>query len=372
MKISVVLPCRNEEQSVEICIKKIKQALKGKDYEIIVADSSSDRSAQIAKKQGKNIRVVKHNLIGYGNAILQGLQHAKGEYIIIGDADNTYNFLEIPRLVAELDKGYDLVVGNRLKGKIEPGAMPASHRYLGTPVLNFLIKLFFGKRFSDINSGFRAIKKQALEKLELKTKGMEFASEMLMKAIKNNLKIKEIPITYSKRIGQSKLKTWHDGYKHLRFLLLWSPNFVLLYPGLILVILGFLIMVLTLLEELVLFGFQFQTHPMFIGAALSILGYQSILTGIFAKIYAHNHLNEKNPNLEKLYRFFSLEKGILIGALLFLVGFIIYLYILITWIARNFGALETINIGIIGLTFIIIGIQTIFAGFFFSILGIEK
>jgi len=372
MKISVVLPCRNEEKSIKLCIKKIKKALKNKDYEIIVADSSQDSSAEIAKKQGSKVKVIKHSLIGYGNAILQGLTKAKGDYIIIGDADNTYNFLEIPRFLTELDKGYDLVIGSRLKGKIQPGAMPLSHRYIGTPVLNFLTKIFFKKRFSDINSGFKAIKKDALQKLNLKTKGMEFASEMLMKAIKNKLKIKEIPITYSRRIGKSKLKTWHDGWQHLRFLLLWSPNFVFLYPGLILTILGFLIMILVLLEKLTLFGISFQTHPMFIGSALAILGYQSILTGIFAKIYAHNHLQDKNPNLKKLFKFFNLEKGIFIGTILLLIGFLIYLYILITWIKINFRALETINISIIALTFIIIGIQTIFAGFFFSILGIEK
>ena len=373
MRISVVLPCRNEEKAIGICIKKIKQAftsLKEKSYEIIISDSSSDKSAEIAKKMG--VKVVKHNLVGYGNAYLQGLKHAKGKYIIMGDADNTYNFLEIPRFVRELDKGYDLVIGSRLAGKIEKRAMPFSHRHLGTPVMNFLLWLFFRKKTSDCNSGFRAIKKEALDKLNLRTGGMEFASEMIIKAAKKNLKIKEIPITYSQRIGPSKLNTLNDGWKHLRFMLLYSPNYVFLIPGIILVILGLTIMSLILAERLILFGIIFQTHPMFIGSALTILGYQLILTGIFAKIYSHNHLDERNEALEKLYRFFSLEKSIFAGAIFLLIGFFIYLNILIIWISKNFGELTTINISIFALTFIIIGIQTIFSGFFFSILGIKE
>jgi len=369
-KISVVLPCRNEEKSIEICINKIKTALKGKNYEIIVADSSTDKSIEIAEKL--NAKVIKHNLKGYGSALLEGFKHAKGDYIIFGDADNTYDFLEIPKFTEQLDKGYDLVIGSRLKGKIQKGAMPFMHRYFGTPVFNFLSKLFFGKKISDCNSGFRAIKKQALEKLELKTKGMEFASEMIIKAVKRNLKIKEIPITYSKRIGASKLKTWHDGWLHLRFMLLYSPNYVFLYPGLVLAILGFIIMIPLLPGKFNFLGLTFYTHPMFIGSILTILGYQLILTGMFSKIYAHNHLNEKNKNLERLYHFFNLEKAIITGFIFFLIGFFIYLNILITWISKNFGNLDTINISIFALTFIVLGIQTIFAGFFFSILGIEK
>jgi glycosyltransferase involved in cell wall biosynthesis len=371
MKISVILPCRNEEKTIALCVEKINSALKGKNYEIIVSDSSTDKSAEIAGKY-KNVKIVKHNLYGYGNAILQGIKEAKGDYIIIGDADNTYDFLEIPKFIEQLEKGYDLVIGSRLKGNIERGAMPASHRYFGTPILNFLLKIFFKKRISDINSGFRAIKKSSLDKLNLKTTGMEFSSEMIIKAIKNNLKIKEIPITYSKRTGNSKLKAVNDGYKHLRFMLLYSPNFVFFIPGLFFIIFGFLIMSLMLLGKLVLFGIHFQTHPMFIGATLVILGYQLILTGISARIYSHNHLGEKDEYLEKLYRYFTLEKGIFSGLILLLIGFLIYVYILIFWINTNFGELDTINISIFALTFIVLGIQTIFAGFFFSMLGIMK
>ncbi len=371
MKISVILPCKNEEQTIGICIEKIKKALEGKDYEIIVSDSSSDKSAEIAKKFSK-VKVIKHNLDGYGNAIQQGLKSAKGDYIIIGDADNTYNFSEIPEFIEELNKGYDLVIGSRFKGTINKGAMPLSHRHIGTPILNFLTRLFFRTKISDINSGFRAIKKSSLNKLNLKTTGMEFASEMIIKAIKNNLKIKEVPITYSKRLGESKLDSFNDAWRHARFMLLYSPNYVFLIPGLLFILLGFLTMSLILMQKLALFNITFQTHPMFIGSILAILGYQLILTWLFAKIYAHNHLNEKNEALEKLYKFFNLEKAILAGIILLLIGFAIYLNILFVWLAKHFGTLNTINISIFALTFIVLGIQTIFAGFFFSILGIKE
>jgi len=371
MKISVILPCRNEENSIAFCIEKIKKALGKKDYEIIVSDSSSDRSPEIAGKFRK-VRVVKHNLQGYGNAILQGLKKAKGEYIIIGDADGTYDFSEIPKFIEQLDNGFDFVIGSRFQGKIEKGAMPFSHRYFGTPALNFLTKLFFKTKISDINSGFRAIKKPALKKLNLKTTGMEFASEMIIKAVKNNLKITEIPISYSKRIGHSKLKSFNDGWKHLRFMLIYSPSYVFLIPGLLMLFLGFVLMELILSNKLTLLGIKFQIHPMFIGSILVILGYQLILTWVFAKIYAHEHLNEKNEKLEKLYRFFNLEKAILAGVIFLLIGFLIYLNILIIWLATNFGALNSLNISILALTSIVLGMQTIFAGFFFSILGIKE
>ena len=271
-KISVILPCRDEEKSIAICINKIKTSLKNQDYEIIVSDSSKDKSPEIAKNL--NVKVIKHNLEGYGNALLEGFKHAKGEYIIFADADNTYDFLEIPRFIEELDKGYDLVIGSRINGKIEKNAMPFSHRYFGTPLMNKLIRIFFRKKISDCNSGFRAIKKQSLESLKLKTKGMEFASEMIIKAIKNKLRIKEIPINYSKRIGQSKLKSLNDGWLHLRFMLLYSPNYLFLLPSLLFILLGFIIMIPLLNGSFTIFGITFKNHPMFIGSILVILGYQ--------------------------------------------------------------------------------------------------
>ncbi len=367
MRVSVVLPCQNEEKTIKACIEKIKKTLK-KDYEIIVSDSSTDNSAKIAKKLGT--KVIKHNKDGYGNAILQGIKQATGNYIVIGDADNTYDFTQTPQLLKYLDEGYDLVIGTRKT--VEKGAMPLTHKYIGTPLLNFLISKFFHKKVTDINSGFRAIKKDKLDQLNLRTGGMEFASEMIIKAIKHNLKIKETPITYKKRIGQSKLNTMRDGWRHLRFILLYSPNYLFLWPGLTLTILGFLTMILLLINKLILFGIQFQTHPMFIGATLTILGYQLILTGISARIYSHNHLKEKDEGLEKLFSYFNLEKATLSSIILLLAGFLTYLYILIKWVSTGFGELDTINLSIFALTFLTLGFQTIFAGFLFSILGIKE
>jgi glycosyltransferase involved in cell wall biosynthesis len=370
MKISVILPCKNEEQTILSCIQKINLGLKGKDYEIIVSDSSKDNSAKIA--QTTNAKVIKHNLDGYGNAILQGIAHAKGEYIIIGDADNTYDFTQIPLFIEQLEKGYDLVIGSRIKGKIQARAMPFSHRHIGTPLLNILAFIFFKKKLSDINSGFRAIKKESLKKLDLKTAGMEFASEMIIKAIKHNLKIKEIPINYFRRNGVSKLKPINDGYRHIRFMLLYSPNFVFLIPGMFLILSGLLIMILILLKKFILFNITFQTHPMFIGSILTILGYQLILTGICARVYSHDHLKENDKAIEKLYSYLNLEKAIIAGIALLLMGFFIYLNILLVWISNDFGELNTINISIFALTFIVLGIQTFFGGFFLSILGIKE
>jgi len=372
-KISIILPCLNEELTIGDCLDSIKKIIKKDNLnaEIIVVDNGSiDKSQEIIKQ--KKVKLVKENKKGYGSAYLRGFKEARGDYIFIADSDGTYDFHEIPKFINELKKGQDFVIGNRFSGNIEKNAMPWSHRYIGNPVLSQILRFFFKTKIKDSHCGMRAITKKAFEKLNLKTTGMEFASEMVIKALKNKLKIKELPISYHKRKGSSKLNSFSDGWRHLRFLLLHSPNYLFLFPGLFLIIFGILIMSLILLNKLILFGIQFQTHPMFIGSILVILGYQLILTGIFAKIYLHNYLKEKDKKLEKLFRFLSLEKSILIGFILSLTGVLIYLNILIIWVNKNFGELNTINISIFALTFIVLGIQTIFAGFFFSILGIER
>ena len=218
MKISVILPCRNEEKTISLCIQKINKALQGKyDYEIIISDSSKDRSSQIAEKF-KKTKIVKHKQVGYGNAINKGVEKSMGEIIIIGDCDNTYDFLETEKIIKQL-RTCDLVIGSRYKGKIEKGAMPITHKYLGTPLINLLIKILYKKWVTDANSGFRGIKKQKLQKLKLKSKGMEYASEMIIKAIKNKYKIKEVGVNYKKRVGKSKLKTIKDGKRHIKLIL---------------------------------------------------------------------------------------------------------------------------------------------------------
>lgn len=214
--ISVVLPCRNEEESIGICIREIRNALEGSDYEIIVSDSSSDSSPLIAEKLGAV--VVKHEK-GYGNAYREGFKRITGDYIVMADSDCTYNFSETPKLLEKLDDGYDMVIGSRFSGEIEDGSMPWLHRHVGSPFFNFLIRRFHGVNVTDSHSGFRAIRRDALQKLDLKSPGMEFASEMLIDAKRKGLRMTEIPICYRRRIGNSKMRSFRDGWRHMKLIL---------------------------------------------------------------------------------------------------------------------------------------------------------
>lgn len=372
MKCSIVLPCRNEQAAIAFCIKNIKQTMNKagiKDYEIIVSDSSSDNSPKIAKKLGA--RVIKHNKEGYGIAYLEGFKAAKGKYIFCADSDGSYDFKEIPRFLKHLNMGYDLVIGNRFKGRMEKNAMSFSHKYIGNPILSGVLRLFFKTKIHDAHCGMRAIKKQALEKLNLKTTGMEFASEMIIKAIRNNLKIKELPINYYKRKGFSKLKSFADGWKHLRFMLLYSPLFLFFIPGIFLFLIGLVSMFWLYLGAEIL-GIKFFYHPMFLSSLLIIIGYQLIIFSFFAKTYAITHLQEKNPAMEKFYKKITIEKASILGILIALSGIIIYAAIFFKWLSTGFGELYEIRNSIVALTLIIIGIQTIFSSFMLSILGIKE
>ena len=217
--VSVVLPCRNEEESIGICINKIKKIFQDNNIngEIIVSDSSTDKSPQIA--QELEAKIIKHNKKGYGVAYLEGFGGVGGKYIFMADCDNTYDFNEIPRFLKYLEEGYDFVIGDRFGGKMEKGAMPWSHRYIGNPVLSSLFRMIFNTKINDIHCGMRAFKKDGLDKLDLKTTGMEFASEMIIEVIKNDLKTKELPISYHARYGESKLKTISDGLRHLKLMI---------------------------------------------------------------------------------------------------------------------------------------------------------
>jgi len=372
-KVSIILPCRNEEKTIAICIRKIKagmQKINMSEYEIIVSDSSVDDSPDIAKRSGA--KVVKHDKEGYGYALLEGFKIAKGDYLIMADADDTYDFLDIDRFIKELDKGYDLVIGSRFKGKIKDGAMPWLHKYIGNPMLSLILSLLFGKKISDSHSGFRAIKRDSFEKLDLKTKGMEFASEMIIKAIKKNIKIKEIPIIYHKRIGESKLESFNDGWKHLRFMLLYSPNFLFLIPGLLFFIFGIIILFVFTLGPARLLGINFDIHPSLLGSLFSIMGYQILMLWLFTKTFLYTTLDEKSKFLTKFYKILNLEKTLMVGLFIFLMGLIINLYILYFWLITDLGELNTLRFAILASTIIILGIQTIFGGFFISILGIKK
>ncbi len=346
--ISVILPCRNEERTVGLCIKKIKKVFSEKKLkgEIIVSDSSTDNSSSIARKLG--VKVVKHNKEGYGYAYQEGFKHAKGNIIIIGDADNTYDFSEIPMLLSKA-KGNDLVIGSRLKGKIKKGAMPWHHRYIGNPMLSSILRLLFGSKVSDTQSGFRLIKREAWEKLNLQTTGMEFASEMIIRATKQNMRIAEVPITYYPRKtgSESKLRSLRDGWKHLRFMLLYSHSFLFLFPGFILALAGILAM--SLLPVTIIYSI--------ISVLLVVVGYQVLLLGLFAKTYASVHLRQKSRLVDTINRYVTLETGIVIGLIALVLGAFLMIFL------KAF---------VPSLTILIIGIQTLFAAFFLSIIGIEE
>jgi len=371
-EISIILPCRNEEKALQFCLKQIKEVIikHNLNAELIVSDSSTDSSPKIAKDHGTIL--IKHNKVGYGNAYLEAFKLVKGKYIFMADCDGTYDFNEIPQFIEHLKHNYDFVIGNRFAGKIEKGGMKFSNRYIGNPFLSKTLRLFFGAKIKDSQCGMRAIKKEALEKLNLKTTGMEFASEMIIKAIKNNLKIKQIPINYYKRIGMSKLKRFSDAWKHLRFMLLYSPIFLFFIPGIILFLIGIDSMFILYFSNPDIFGLKLYYHPMFISVLLIIFGYQLIFFSFFAKTYSITHLGEESIAMNRLYKYITIEKASFFGILLFLIGLIIYILIFSKWIKSGFGSLNEIKNSIVALTIITIGIQTIFNSFMLSILGIKE
>jgi len=376
-EISIVLPCLNEEKAIGMCLDSInKVIIENKlDAEAIVVDNgSTDRSREIVKeKQAKSkaIRLIEEKEKGYGSAYLRGFREAKGSYIFMADSDGSYDFSEIPNFIKGLKEGNEFVIGNRFKGEIEKGAMPWSHRYIGNPILSGILRLFFKTNVRDSHSGMRAITKPALEKLNLRTMGMEFASEMVIKAGKKGLKTKEIPINYKKRAGTSKLNSFPDGWRHLRFMLLYSPLFLFFIPGLILFLLGLISGLLLYFGKLEFLGTPLYYHPMFLSSVLVVVGYQLIIFALFAKTYAATHLGEKN-NLQKLYKHITIEKAGIIGILLALIGAIIYIYIFVGWVKSGFSGLEQVKNSVVALTLIVIGIQTVFSSFMLSILGIKE
>jgi len=373
-KVSVVLPCLNEEATIGECIKKIKNIFKKENIngEIIVSDNgSTDKSFKIAKLL--NVKVVYQPLKGYGAACIKGIHAARGKFILMADCDATYDFLEIPTLLNPLKEGYDFVIGTRFKGTIKKGAMPWAHRYIGNPFLSGLVNLFFKTNLSDVHCGFRAFTKEAFENMNLKTTGMEFASEMVISASKNKLKICEVPISYNKRRGKSKLKSFSDGWRHIRFILMYSPTYLFLVPGLFLFLVGLVSITLLKQGPLLISGFNIDLHFMLFGSLLTLLGYHIVTIGLYARTYAITIGFEKHDKLiDFIAKYISLERGIVIGLVVFLIGFFISLKIFFSWIHGNFSSINEIRNVIFSITILIVGIQTIFSSFFLSILLVEK
>ncbi len=402
MLVSIIIPCLNEEKAVGQCVMRGIKELKNlriKTEIIVVDNGSTDKSREVAKKAGAI--VVFEPRKGYGRALLAGFEKAKGEYIIFADGDGSYDFSEASKLIDKLLKvsttgpagahfarSYfdkqktrtklapspvaDLVIGSRLKGNIQKGAMPFLHRYVGTPILNFLFKFFFHQNISDVNSGFRGISKKAFDQLRLKASGMEFASEMIYKAGKLGLKIAEVPITYKKRIGTSKLSPFRDAWRHLKFMLLFSSTYLFLIPGLILGSLGGLGMLGLVFGPQKFLGRIFDFHTMMASAFLLLLGFQIVFLGLFAKVFAMNFLEEENKFLTETLSRVTLEKGIILGLSTSVVGGIGVLRVLWEWWQNSFGVLADERLLLFGLTLFVLGVEIIFSSFFFGIIAKEE
>jgi glycosyltransferase involved in cell wall biosynthesis len=369
--VSVVIPCLNEEENIEACVTSALEAMQeaGIRGEVVVADNASeDRSAELATAAGA--RVVHEPRRGYGSAYLAGFGAARGRYIVMGDADLTYDFREIPQFVAKLDAGAELVMGDRMKN-IHPGAMPWHHRYIGNPVLTGILNLFFRTGVSDAHCGMRAVRRDVLPRLDLRTTGMEFASEMVIRAAKEKLRIEEFPIQYHPRGGESKLSSWRDGWRHLRFLLVHSPTYLFILPGVLLSVLGSLIAALVL-ARIDVFGREWDMHTMIGGALLMIVGTQILALGLCAHAYGTYFMNEKDPWFDRMRARFRLEHGLMLGGAALVVGLVIGAVIVIQWVANGAGALSEERVAVLAVTFIIVGLQIFFSSFLLSILGLRR
>jgi glycosyltransferase involved in cell wall biosynthesis len=373
------MPCLNEAESLEHCLLQAREGLEkpGLRGEIVVADNgSSDDSREIARRCGARVVDVKRQ--GYGAALAGGFAAAAGRFVIMGDADGSYDFSEIEPFVERLRAGDDLVMGNRFAGGIKPGAMPPLNRYLGNPVLSFVGRLFFKSDIGDFHCGLRAFRRESILGLDLQTEGMEFASEMVVKATLNGLRISEVPTTLSPdlRTRRPHLRPWRDGWRHLRFLLLYSPRWLFLYPGLTAMILGAAAMIALLPGPLHLAGTTFDVHTLVYASALMVIGYQAILFAIFARIFAMSEgFLPGSARVEEIQGRWSLELGSVIGALLVLSGLVLSVIALLTWGQKGFGPLDyrdTLRVVIPAATMLMLGVQTILASFFVSILGIAR
>lgn len=374
--VSVVIPCLNEEKTIGICVEKALRSIKslGLEGEVIVADNgSTDNSKKIAESSGA--RVIEVATKGYGSALIEGFRAAQGEFLIMGDADDSYNFEEIAPFINKLKEGYDFVMGNRYKGKIESGAMPFLHHYLGTPVLTGIMNLFFRTGIGDTNCGMRALTKNAFLKMQLKAVGMEFATEMIIKASLCKLKIAEVPCNLykDKRERKSHLHTWRDGWRHLRFMLLFASSWTYFLPGLLLVSAGSAGMALLLLRDVYApqtMLFITQKH-MLSFMLLFLFGSQIIGLGLAAKYFSYSeYFDYESKSMKFLRKYFNLERGILLGGLLSFVGIILLLYLLISYFFRVLPYLTDLirfDLAVIGIAFFMLGVQFIYMSFLLSL-----
>ena len=369
--VSVVIPCLNEAETISECVRLARLVLEeaGLDGEVIVVDNaSSDGSGELAGAAGA--QVVLEPERGYGSAYLAGFAAARGQYILMADADLTYDFNELPRFLGELQSGADMVIGNRMKN-IHPGAMPWHHRYIGNPLLSGFLNLLFGTGVADAHCCMRALRSEVLPRLDLRTTGMEFASEMVIRAHKEKLVVRQFPIEYRPRGGESKLSSFRDGWRHVRFLLVHSPNHLFIFPGAVMALLGALVE-LIVISRLAVFGREWDIHALIAGALLAIVGTQVVALGVCAHAYATYFMGETDHWFDRMRARFRLEHGLLLGGSITLAGLVIGIVILIDWINNGFGQLSEERLAVLAATLIIVGIQIFFSSFLLSILGLRR
>jgi glycosyltransferase involved in cell wall biosynthesis len=380
IELSVVMPCLNEAETIGICIQKAMHWMQsnGVAGEVVIGDNgSTDGSQELATNLGARVIAVPRK--GYGSALMGAIEAAKGKYVIMGDSDDSYDFSNLGPFVQELRAGKDLVMGNRFKGGIAPGAMPFLHKYLGNPVLSFIGRLFFNCPVRDFHCGLRGFRQDIVSLLDLKTTGMEFASEMVVKATLFKLNITEVPTTL-KKDGRSRpphLRTWRDGWRHLRFLLIYSPRWLFLYPGLFLMLMGTILGALTIQGPMDIFDqVFFDTNTLLYAGALVIVGFQAVSFGVFTKTYAvQAGFLPANKSLNKFAEKLSVEVGLVFGLLVFLAGIGGTFYSLYLWQETHFGTLEypkILRVVIPSVVFIIIGLQTVLSSFFLGVLSVNK
>ena len=376
IEVSVVIPCLNELETLASCIKKALAAFKegGLQGEVIVADNgSTDGSQNLAESMGARVIHVEEK--GYGNALRGGFEFARGSFIVMGDADGSYDFLEIPRFVDALRKGNDMVLGTRLKGKIMSGAMPFLNRYVGNPLLSGLLNIFFKTGISDAHCGLRSFRRDRLKDMTLESQGMELASEMVVKAALANLKLSEIPITLHKdgRSRKPHLRPFQDGWRHLKFLLTYSPMYLFFIPGFTLLIFGLLSLLIIAWKPIWVGHSMFNTHTAVFFSSMTLIGYQILNLGIFAKTITRFEDKRKYDRIMNIFlREFTLEKGLILGLSVAIPGLAILLYLIGLWVLNNFQDIKKINMAVFSTTILILGIQTIFSSFFLTILMEEK
>jgi len=377
-EVSVVLPCLNEAETLAICIDQVQTMFRTHniDGEIVVADNGSeDGSPQIAERLG--VRVVYVPRKGYGSALMGGISASRGKYIVMGDADCSYEFGDVPRLLEKLRQGSDLVMGNRFLGGIKPGAMPALHKYLGNPVLTWIGRLFFKAPCGDFHCGLRGFSKAAYALMDLRTTGMEFASEMVVKATLFKMRIDEVPTTLSpdRRNRPPHLRSWRDGWRHLRFLLLYSPRWLFLYPGFALIILGTITGLLLLPGPRTVGSVHFDVHTLLYAAIAVLLGFQSVVFATLTKVFGiSGGLLPEDPRLSRLFRYVRLETGLVTGLALIAFGVAATFMAAGSWAWWSFGPLDpvrTLRIVIPGAFSLALGSEIVLSSFFLSVLGMK-